>query len=116
MRQRALREANEAVLAKLEADVPRELQRVQNNLHALVSRHEALSRASDVAEQSLRDVQNNIAQGLSSQLEYRNAESSLFETRAGLLSVAYEENVALAERDRVSGRYFQFSEAPAKVH
>ncbi|MFL6539153.1 MAG: TolC family protein [Chthoniobacterales bacterium] len=116
IRQRALREANEAVLAKLEADVPRELLRIQNNLHALASRHEALSRAGGVAEQTVRDIEGNIAQGLSSQLEYRNAENSFLETRAGLLAVAYEQNVALAERDRITGRYFQFSDSPGKVH
>ncbi|MDQ6623457.1 MAG: TolC family protein, partial [Verrucomicrobiota bacterium] len=116
VRQRALREANEAVLAKLEADVPRALLRIQNKLRALEARRAALSEASGVAEQSLRAIENNLAEGLSSQLEYRNAESSLLETRAGLLAVAYEQNVARAERDRVTGRYFQFSEAPGRVH
>ncbi|MDQ6861604.1 MAG: TolC family protein [Verrucomicrobiota bacterium] len=116
LRQRALREANEAVLAKLEADVPRELLRLRNNLRALASRQEALSKASNVAEQTVRDVQSNLAQGLSSQLEYRNAETNFLQTRGGLLSVAYEQNVALAERDRITGRYFQFSEKPQRVH
>jgi outer membrane protein TolC len=116
MRQRALREANEAVLANLEAQVPRELQRIQNNLRSLQSRHDALLKAGAVAEQTARDVQNSLGQGLASQLEYRTAESSFLQSRAGLLAVAYEQQVALAERDRITGRYFQFSEAAGNVH
>ncbi len=116
LRQRALREANEAVLAKLEANVPRELQRIQNTLASLQSRHNALSKGSGVAEQTVRDIENNLGQGLASQLEYRTAETSFLQARAGLLAVAYEQNVALAERDRISGRYFQFSEGRGTVH
>lgn len=116
-RQRAAREINELVLAKLEAEVPRELTRIQNNLRALQARHEALGKASVVAEQTVADVQNNLTQGLSSQLEYRTAESSFLETKAGVLSVAFEQNLALAERDRITGRYFQFSDDTAgKLH
>lgn len=107
---RAAREINELVLARLEADVPRELTRIQNNLRALDARQSALTKAVTAAEQTVAAVQNSLAQGLSSQLEYRTAESSFLETKAGLLSVALEENVARAEWDRATGRYFQFSD------
>jgi outer membrane protein TolC len=110
-RQRAIREANQAVLARLEAEVPRELTRLQNNLDALQAQHEALLKASSVAEQTVNAVQSQVMQGLASQLEYRSAETDFLQTKAGLLSVAYQQNVALAERDRVTGRYFRF-EAP----
>ena len=69
-----------------------------------------------MAEQTAHDVQNNLGQGLASQLEYRSAESSVLESRAGLLAVAYEQQVALAERDRITGRYFQFSEGAQSMH
>lgn len=116
-RQRATRESNELVLARLEAEVPRELTRIQNNLRALAARHEALSKASVVAEQTIADVQNRLTQGLSSQLEYRTAESSFLETKAGVLAVVFEQNLALAERDRIIGRYFQFSgDTAGKLH
>ncbi len=76
-----------------------------------------MSKASHVAEQTLADVQNNLAQGLSSPLEYRSAESSYLQTQAGILGVAFEQNLALAERDRVTGRYFQFfDDTGAKLH
>lgn len=117
MQQRAAREINEVVLARLEAEVPRELHRIENNLRALQSRHDALSKAAVVAEQTVDDVQNNLAQGLSSPLEYRTAESSFIETKTGLLAVAFEQSIALAERDRITGRYFQFSDdTKANVH
>ena len=116
-RQRAVKEMNELVLAKLEAAVPRELARIQNNLRALAARQKALDRATVVAEQTVSDVLNNLSEGLSSQLEYRTAENSFLQTKAGLLAVAFDQNMALAEFDRVTGRYFQFSEdTNAKVH
>ncbi|MDQ6766054.1 MAG: TolC family protein, partial [Verrucomicrobiota bacterium] len=116
-RQRAVREINEATLAKLEASVPRDLARVQNNLRALESRYVALNKATAAAQQTVNEVQNNLLQGLASPLEYRSAETSYLETQTGLLTAVYEENVALAERDRVTGRYFQFSDDTAgKVH
>jgi outer membrane protein TolC len=117
MRQRAAREINELVLARLEAEVPRELTRIQNNLRALATRQASLERASTVAEQTVTDVLNNLAQGLSSQLEYRTAESSYLQTKAGVLTVAFQQSLARAELDRVTGRYFQFSDdTKAKLH
>lgn len=109
MRQRAVREMNELVLARLEAEVPRELTRIQNNLRALQTRHEALTKAASVSQQTVAHVQSTLAEGLSSQLEYRTAESSYLESQAGLLTVAFEQQLALAEWDRVTGRYLRFS-------
>ena len=117
MRQRAAREINEAVLAQLEADVPRELTRIRNNLRALATRQSSLERAAALAEQTVADVLNNLTAGLSSQLEYRTAESSFLQSKAGVLTVAFQQNVAHAELDRVTGRYFQFSDdTNAKLH
>jgi outer membrane protein TolC len=110
MQQRAVREINETVLARLEENVPRELQRVANTMRGLASQHEALTRGATVAEQTVASVHGNLLQGLSSTLEYRTAESSLLQARAGLLKAAYDQQIALAELDRVTGRYFQFSD------
>ena len=58
-----------------------------------------------------------LKEGLSSQLEYRTAESSFLETKAGVLRAAFEQQLALAERDRVTGRYLQFSDdTKGKLH
>ena len=108
--QRAVREINELALAQLEANVSREVTRIDNNLQALNARQESTKRAAGGAETSVADVQNSLAEGRSSQLEYRTAESSYLEAQASLLSIAFEQNLALAERDRATGRYFQFSD------
>ena len=116
-RQRAIREMNELVLARLEAEVPRELTRISNNLRALEARQAALMKAATVAERNVGDIQNSLSEGLSSQLEYRSAESSFLESKAGVLTVAFEQKLALAEWDRATGRYFQFSDdTRAKLH
>ena len=85
---RAAREINELVLAKMEADVPRQLAQIQNNLRSINARHEALAHATVVAEQTVADVVSNLSEGRSSQLEYRTAEASFLQTKAGLLAVA----------------------------
>lgn len=112
-RQQAARESNELQLQKLEANVPRELARLQNNLLAIAARYRSLAQAVDVAERNVTSVQENRAQGLASVLDFRSAESSLLVTRRGLLTAIYEQKVALAEWDRATGRYFQFSDDTA---
>jgi outer membrane protein len=112
-RARAIREMNEISLRQLEANVSLELKRIHNNLHAIDERWKALSAAVASAEQNVDAIQRTIAQGLSSQLEFRTAESSYLETKSALLSTAYQQNVARAEWDRATGRYFQFSEDTA---
>ena len=116
-RQRAAGETNELELQKLEANVPRELARLQNNLLAVAARYRSLVQTADEAERNVASVQENHAQGLASVLDFRNAESSLLATRRGILSAIFEQKVALAEWDRATGRYFQFSDdTAAKVH
>jgi outer membrane protein TolC len=108
---RAAREINEVALQKLEANVGRELLRIHNELHAIEARHKSLASAENAAEESTQTVEQNLVGGLASQLEYRVTQNGYLETRSGLLSAAYFYNVALAEWDRATGRYFQFSES-----
>lgn len=117
LRQRSLREINELQLQKLEASVARELAGLQNNLRAIAARHDSLIKAVDVAEKNVAVVEQSWQQGLASQLEFRTAETDLLATRRSLLDAAYQQNIALAEWDRATGRYFQFSDAKAvSVH
>jgi outer membrane protein TolC len=117
LRQRATRETNELQMQKLEANVSRELARLQNNLQALATRYRSLAQAAEGAERNVASVQENRAQGLASILDFRNAESSLLATRRGILSAIFEQKIALAEWDRATGRYFQFSgDTTKKVH
>jgi outer membrane protein TolC len=113
MRARAIREMNEISLRELEANVSLELKRIWNNLAATERRRKSLSGAVAGAEQNVHIVERTLAEGLSSQLEFRTAEGSYLETKGALLTAAYEQNVARAEWDRATGRYFQFSEDTA---
>ena len=117
LRQRSLGEINQLQLKKLEASVGRELKALQNNLRAITARHTSLVKAVGVAENNVDVVEKSWQEGLSSQLEFRTAETGLLVTRRGILSAAFEEQIALAAWDRATGRYFQFSDAPgANVH
>lgn len=116
-RQRAVREINELLLRKLEDNVPRELAAIGNRLRSISARRKALGASAQVAEQNVTAVQENIAQGLASQLEFRTAETSFLQTKTAALTAAYEQSVALADWDRATGRYFQFSDdSPEKSH
>ncbi|PYL58242.1 MAG: hypothetical protein DMF31_09460 [Verrucomicrobia bacterium] len=59
-------------------------------------------------------MQQNLASGLASPLEYRVTQNAFLETKSGLLEAIYEHNLAVAEWDRATGRYFQFSEGTTK--
>jgi outer membrane protein TolC len=116
-RARAVREMNEISLRQLETNVALELRRLSNNLRSIEGRRKSLSAAIAAAEQNVTVVQRTLAEGLSSQLEFRTAESSFLETKSALLSAAFQQNVARAEWDRATGRYFQFSgDTAGKLH
>jgi outer membrane protein TolC len=110
LKQRKAREINEVELRKLETSVGRELARIQNDLLGITAKHNALAGGAESARQTATAVQQNLGSGLSSQLEYRLAEGSYLKTESGLLEARYLQNVSLAEWDRATGRYFQFSE------
>jgi outer membrane protein TolC len=111
--QRATREINELTCRKLEANVGRELSRIRNELEAIEAQQKSFAEAMAAAEKSAGVVGQNLAGGLASQLEYRLTQNGLLQTRSGLLTAVYEHNVAVAEWDRATGRYFQFSDPPS---
>jgi len=116
-RQRAVREMNEISLRQLEANAALDLKRIANNFRAIEGRWKSLNAAVSNADQNVNVIQRTLAEGLSSQLEFRTAESSFLETKGALLTAAYQQNIARAEWDRATGRYFQFSnDTSAKVH
>jgi outer membrane protein TolC len=107
---RKAREINEVQLHKLEASVGRELAKIRNDLNGIEARHNSFAAGTQNAEQTTTAVQQNLGSGLASQLEYRVAEESHLKTQTGLLESAYLHNVAQAEWDRATGRYFQLAE------
>jgi outer membrane protein TolC len=117
LKARATREMNELTCGKLEANVGRELSRIANDLKGIDARERSLSAASVAAEEGAQTVRENVASGLASPLEYRVTENALLKTKSGLLDAIYQHNLAVAEWDRASGRYFQFSDDTAQnVH
>jgi outer membrane protein TolC len=117
LKARAAREMNELTCRKLEASVSRELSHIVNDLQAIDGRERSLSAASVAAEQSAHAVGEKVASGLASPLEYRVTQNAFLTTRSGLLDAIYQHNVAVAEWDRATGRYFQFSDDTAQnVH
>jgi outer membrane protein TolC len=111
LRARSAREINELTCRKLEADIPRELSRIADWLNATEERERSVAGASEAAEESARVIQQNVASGLASPLEYRVTQNEFLQSRSGLLDAIYQHNVAVAEWDRATGRYFQFSYA-----
>jgi len=108
LRARAAREENELTCRKLEGNVTRELPRIANDIEAIGARERSLASATAAAEESAQTVKENVANGLTSQFEYRVSLNGLLMTKSGLLDAIYQHNVALAEWDRATGRYFQF--------
>jgi outer membrane protein TolC len=109
LRARSAREINEITCQKLEANIPRELSRIANYLSTTEERERSLAAATAAADESARVIQENVASGLVSSLEYRITQSGFLETKSGMLDATYQHNLARAEWDRATGRYFQFS-------
>jgi outer membrane protein TolC len=116
LKARAAREENELTCRKLEANVSRELSRIANDLQAIDARETSLADASTAAEDGARTVRENVASGLVSPLEYRITQNAFLKTKSGLLDAIYQHNVALAEWERATGRYFQFSDESQASH
>jgi outer membrane protein TolC len=108
-RKRAAREANETLLQQMEEQAPRDLSRLQNEFHAIAAKEKDLKNSSSMAEENAQAFRKNLEQGISSQLEYRLAQNDLLKIQAGLLTLAYQRSITLAEWDRVTGRYLRFS-------
>jgi outer membrane protein TolC len=111
---RSAREINELTCRKLEANIPRELSRIANELKTTEIREKSLESATTAAEESAQAVQENLASGLASPLEYRVTQNAFLETKSGLLEAVYQHNIAVADWDRATGRYFQFSDDNSK--
>jgi len=109
LKARAAREENELTCRKLESNVSRELSRIANDLQAIAARERSLASATAAAEEGAQTVKENVATGLASQFEYRVTQNGFLRTKSGLLDAIYQHNVAVAEWDRATGRYFQFS-------
>ncbi len=114
LKARSAREINELTCKKLESNIPRELSRIANDLKTTEVREKSLASSTAAAEESAHTVQQNLASGLASPLEYRVTLNGVLETKSGLLEAIYQHNLAVAEWDRATGRYFQYSDDTSK--
>lgn len=114
MKQRSARAINELLLHQMEADAPRDLARIKHDLEAIAEKQGLLAHASTAAAENAATVQQNLAGGVVSQYEFRLAQNAQLEIQSGLLTLAYQQQLALAEWDRATGRYFQFSNEPSR--
>jgi outer membrane protein TolC len=110
IKQRRDREINEIACRKLEANVGSELLRIRNNLIAIEARQKSLNGGLRMADQNAATIQQNLAGGIVSELEYRQAQNAFLDIKSGLLTASFQHEVAQAEWDRATGRYFQFSD------
>ena len=110
IRQRSAREINQLTVQKMEADIPRQLARIQNSLEATAQKRASLLSATGAAAETASTIRENLAGGVVSQYEFRMAENASLQIKTTLLNLAYQQHLALAEWDRVTGRYFQFSD------
>ena len=114
LKQRRTREMNEIECRKLEANVGLELVRIRNDIDAIKSRRQSLQGGSVMAQQNAETIQQNLDQGIMSELDYRLAQNASLDLQSGLLTAAYQYNIAMAEWDRATGRYFQFSDETSR--
>lgn len=108
LKQRSVREINELMLQRMERDVSRDLSRIRNDLNAVATKEKALRAASVSADENATTLEQNLNAGIGSQLEFRVGQNDLVDVKTGLLSLAFKQNVDLAEWDRATGKYLQF--------
>lgn len=102
-------EIDQVMLAKLEQNVPRDLARIRHSLNLVAASVEALQTSRATAEKNVTVVEKAISAGQATQLDFRQAEGALWQVQTGLLEAKFKQSIALAERDRALGNYFQFS-------
>lgn len=107
---RAIRESHEITLRKIEQHIPRELARVSTALEDAQARLVALDKSITHAESNLNLVETKLAIGQAVQLDFLFAQRDLLSVRRSVIEAIFEQKVALAELDRVTGRYLAFAE------
>lgn len=110
-RLQAARESHEITLRKIEQNLPREIARVGTALNDAQARLAALDKSITHAESNLKLVETRLLIGHASQLDFLFAQRDLLSVRRAVIEAIFEQKVALAELDRVTGRYLAFGEA-----
>jgi outer membrane protein len=110
-RAEAIRERNILQLQDLRDNIPRSLAVVEQRLRTSEEKIRVLGASVSLAERSLDIVVKSLEQGFSTQLELLQAQTSLFDTKAGLINALLEHATVAAEIDLITGRYLRFTDA-----
>lgn len=109
---RAESEISALTLQTLKESAARELSTTLRALRAAQERIVAQAASLQLAEETIRLVESAQRGGTAGQIEFLEAQSSLLEARTGVLNAVYTHNLALAELDRITGRYLSYVETP----
>ena len=101
-------------LARAEADIPRDLARLRANVAAQAGRQASYATARAAAGRAAATTRELLGVGKATELESIYAESGLLDAEQGLLFTRFEQSLAAAELDRITGRYIRFEEAEGK--
>ncbi len=108
----ALVEVIGATLHRMEESVGADLATVHGQAEAAAQAVALLNANIAVAQDTLNIIQTGVAQGVNSQLEFLDAQNSVFATRLGLLDAQLALGQTHAEFDRITGRYLRFVTEP----
>src|SRR5579859_1242884 len=104
----ATRQEYEIALHKLEQNIPRQLATIACELQSADTRHEALLKSVESADENLRLIEAQVSLGEATQFDFLKAQSNLLSVRAGLANTTLTHEVARAELDQATGRYLQY--------
>lgn len=107
----AIRQSYKVQLAKLEQTIVRDLGRVAGAIENAEARLDALAKSTAQAEANLQTVVDRISVGQAAQLDYSYAQRDLLNVRRQILEATFEHERAVAELDRITGRYLEFAES-----
>ena len=114
MKQRSIREINELELRKLEtASGARSFAESSTNLKAIATKQQELLTATSAAELNAKIVQENLAGAWPRNMNMTHGKH-FARHESAVSTLAFQQKLALAEWDRTTGRYFQFSDDTAR--
>lgn len=106
----AVRVQYQLVLAQLEQNIPRDLERISHALENTDAKLNALQKATTEAEEGLKLIESRISLGEATQLDFSDAQRNLLAVRHGVIDALFQHASALAELDLATGRYLEFAE------
>jgi outer membrane protein TolC len=109
----AIQQAYEITLHKLEQNIPRELATIEGSLQSAKERHEAFVKSVEAAEENLQLIEAQVSLGQATQFDFLKAQTNLLSVREGLVEATHSQEAARAELDHATGRYLDYSPAPA---